>query len=273
MMKALVLGGGGAKGFAHVGVIRALEEKGFVPDLIIGVSAGALVGAGYSLLSDSKRLWEISLGICRKGKKLLRFANSAARGNRGSFFNAATCLHMNTFRAAIPYGLFFGALKKHMKGYRFSDIRIPFKCVSTIMDSGELFVHEEGSIFEALRSSMAIPGIFAPSRHKGFSLADGGILNNIPVSLAKEEGCSLVVAVNLSINNRKNEIDTSNSILETIDGYKAEEFQRRELAVADVVITPLTRRNVGLLDFSSCIELMNESYEETLKCNFVGVTQ
>ncbi|WP_333579783.1 MULTISPECIES: patatin-like phospholipase family protein [Mesotoga] len=272
MIKALVLGGGGAKGFAHVGVIRALEEKGFVPDLIIGVSAGALVGAGYALLSDSKRLWEISLEICRKGKKLLRFANSAARENRGLLFNAATCFHINTFKA-LPFGLYLNALKKGLKGYRFSDTRIPFKCVSTIMDSGELFVHEEGSIFEALRASMAIPGIISPFSHKGFSLADGGIVNNIPVSIAKEEGCTLVLAVDLSSNNRKVGIDTSNSILEIIDVYKVEEFQRKELALADVVISPLNKRNIGLLDFSSCIELMNESYEETLKFDLIGVSQ
>ncbi len=271
MKRALVLGGGGAKGAAHVGVIRALEEKGFVPDLIVGVSIGALVGAAYSILADSSSLWEITLRIHRKAARWLSLRKSVAN-THSSIFSAIACAYVNTFREVLPSRRYFRILRKHLRGYRFSDTKIPFMCTSTIMNSAELFIHNEGSIYEALRASMAIPGLFKPEEKGGLTLADGGILNNLPVSVVREANSTFVVAVDLSSSSKVTSFSTSNSILEVMDEYKADAVLQREIADADIVISPVMTRNIDLLDFSSCIDVMNESYEETLKCDLKGVT-
>jgi len=271
MKRALVLGGGGAKGVAHVGVIRALEEKGFVPDLIVGVSIGALVGAGYSILADSSSLWEITLRIHRKAARWLSLRKS--RGNTYSpIFNTIACAYLNAFGAALPSGIYFRTLRKHLGGYRFSETKIPFICTSTIMNSAELCVHNEGCIYEALRASMAIPGLFKPEEKGDLKLADGGILSNLPVSVAREANSTFVVAVDLSSSNKVASFSTSNSILGLMDEYKADLILQREIAAADILISPVMTRNIDLLDYSSCIDVMNESYEETLKCDLNGVT-
>jgi NTE family protein len=270
MKRALVLGGGGAKGVAHVGVIRALEEKGFVPDLIVGVSIGALVGAGYSILADSSSLWEITLRTHRKAARWLSLSKSRAN-THSRIFSAIACAYLNAFEAALPSGIYFRTLRKHLGRYRFSDTKIPFMCTSTIMNSAELCVHNEGSIYEALRASMAIPGLFKPEKKGNLRLADGGILNNLPVSVAREANSTFVVAVDLSSSNRVTSFNTSNSILGMMDECKADLILQREMADADIVISPVMTRNIDLMDFSSCIDFMNESYEETLKCDLNGV--
>jgi len=85
-----------------------------------------------------------------------------------------------------------------LRGHRFSDTKIPLMCTSTIMNSAALCIHNEGSIYEALRASMAIPGLFKHEEKGGLTLADGGILNNLPVSVAGEANSTFVVAVDLS---------------------------------------------------------------------------
>ncbi|MBN2252416.1 MAG: patatin-like phospholipase family protein [Kosmotogaceae bacterium] len=271
MKRALVLGGGGAKGVAHVGVIRALEEKGFVPDLIVGVSIGALVGAAYSILADSSSLWEITLRTYRKAARWLSLRKSIA-GKDSPILSTIVCAYVNTFREVFPSRKYLRLLRKHLGRYRFSDTRIPFVCTSTIMNSAELCIHNDGSIYEALRASTAIPGLFKPEEKGGLTLADGGILNNLPVSVAREANSTFVVAVDLSSSNRVTSFNTSNSMLGVIDEYKAGLILQREIAAADVLISPVMTRNIDLLDLSSCIDVMNESYEETLKCDLNGVT-
>jgi len=271
LKRALVLGGGGAKGVAHVGVIRALEEKGFVPDLIVGVSIGALVGAAYSILADSNSLWEITLRTCRRATTWLSLRKLVAR-THSPVLSAIVCAYLNTFRAVLPSRRYFRLLRKHLGGYRFTDTKIPFICTSTIMDSAELCIHNDGSIYEALRASMAIPGLFKPEEKGDLTLADGGILNNLPVRVAREANSTFIVAVDLSSSNKIASFNTSNSILGVMDEYRADLILQREIDDADIVISPVMTRSIDLMDFSSCIDVMNESYEETLKCDLDGET-
>ncbi|WP_258006268.1 patatin-like phospholipase family protein [Mesotoga sp. B105.6.4] len=140
------------------------------------------------------------------------------------------------------------------------------------MDSAELCIHNHGSIYEALRASMAILGLFKPKRKGGKTTADGGILNNLLVSVAKEANSTFVFAVDLSSSNRVTSFNTSNSILGVMDEYRADLILQREIAAADVLISPVMTRSIDLMDFSSCIDIMNESYEETLGCDLNGVT-
>jgi len=113
MKRALVLGGAGAKGAAHVGVIRALEEKGFVPDLIVGVRIDALVGAGYAILADSNSLWKITLRTCRKAARWFSLTKSVARTYL-PILSAIVCSYVNTFREVLPSRRYVRLLRKRL---------------------------------------------------------------------------------------------------------------------------------------------------------------
>ncbi len=181
------------------------------------------------------------------------------------------CLFLNVFGAALPSGVYSRTIRKHLNRYRFSNTKIPFACTSTAIGSAELLVQNEGSIYEALRVSMAILGLFKPKKKGGKAIADVGILNNLPVSVAKEASGTFVVPVDLSSMRGASSFSTSNSILRNIDEYRAN-VTLRELALADVVISPLMKRNIDSLGFSSCIDAVNESYERALGCDLNGVT-
>lgn len=172
----LVLGSGAARGWAHLGVIEALQAHGVVPKLVAGCSIGALVGASFangrapalsewvSALSwqDVIRLFDLDLqsGLL-KGEKVMRlFAER--------FLNA-----------------------------RFEDLAVPFACVATDLASGREIWLRDGEVTKAVRASIALPGLFAPVRRAGRWLVDGGLVNPIPVSLARAMGADLVLAVDL----------------------------------------------------------------------------
>ncbi len=182
------------------------------------------------------------------------------------------CLFLNVFGAALPSGVYSRTIRKHLNRYRFSNTKIPFVCTSTAIGSAELLVQNEGSIYEALRVSMAILGLFKPKKKGGKAIADVGILNNLPVSVAKEASGTFVVPVDLSSMRGASSFSTSNSILGVMDEYRADLILQREMADADIVISPVRTRNIDLMDFSSCIDIMNESHEETLGCDLNGVT-
>ena len=191
---------------------------------------------------------------------------------RGTDLQCDACLFLNVFGAALPSGVYSRTIRKHSNRYRFSNTKIPFVCTSTAICSAELLVQNEGSIYEALRVSMAIPGLFKPEKKGDLTLADGGIPNNLPVSVAREANSTFLVAVDLSSSNRVTSFNTSNSILGVMDEYRADLILQREIAAADVLISPVMTRSIDLMDFSSCIDIMNESYEETLGCDLNGVT-
>jgi NTE family protein len=173
----LVLGGGAARGWAHIGAIRALEEAGIHPDIVCGTSIGALVGAVYAngdldWLEQwvSRLTWQSVLrlldikfsGGLLGGKKVLDvFAHQ---------FNERTIL----------------------------DLQKPFAAVATELDTGREVWMQDGSIVDAVRASIAIPGIFQPVYHDGVWLVDGGLANPVPVSVARAMRADCVIAIDLN---------------------------------------------------------------------------
>jgi NTE family protein len=173
----LALGGGSARGWAHIGVIRALAEAGIVPDLVCGTSIGALVGAAY-VDGDLDRLeqWAKSLtlqtvvgfldfslgGGLIKGEKLIEF-----------------------FRSQIV-------------DVPISELPLPFAAVATDLHTGREVWLQEGMVSDAVRTSIALPGLFTPVEHEGRWLVDGGLVNPVPVSLCRAMGADLVIAVDLN---------------------------------------------------------------------------
>ena len=173
----LALGSGSARGWAHIGVIRVLEEAGIKPDLVCGASIGAVVGAAYAL------------------GELDRF-ETWARGLTG-----------RTVFSFMDFKLSGGMLKgeKVIEFFRrnFSDrdieaLDMPFAAVATALHSGSEVWLRSGSTADAVRASMALPGLFTPAQRDGRLLVDGGLVNPVPVSLARAMGADVVIAVDLN---------------------------------------------------------------------------
>lgn len=173
----LALGGGSARGWAHIGVLRALEESGVRPDLVCGTSIGALVGAAYAVGElDRLENWVRSMGV----GDVLRFLD----------FRLSTGLLKG--ERLTQY------LRDNFSDLPIEDMPVPFAAVATALSTGAEVWLREGSIVDAVRASIALPGIFTPIMSEGRVLVDGGLVNPVPVSLARAMGADVVIAVDLN---------------------------------------------------------------------------
>jgi NTE family protein len=173
----LALGSGSARGWAHVGVIRALEQAGIVPDLVCGASIGALVGAAYAA-GELDRFEQWLLGMRVKevfGLVDLSLNGGMLKGER----------LMDFFRRSFV-------------DRPINELDIPFAAVSTVLNTGTEVCLRDGSTVEAVRASIAFPALFTPVLRDGVLLVDGGLVNPVPVSLARAMGAEIVIAVDLS---------------------------------------------------------------------------
>lgn len=260
MKKALVLSGGGARGGAHVGVIRALEEIGFIPDMIIGVSIGATVGAGYAILKDSKRLWKYSEMIYRKGRKPIVELDNILSGNFPGILKYIGCFYMLNKKSVFSKKAHFKIFERVFGNYKFEDLQIEFHCISADLMAGDLVVHSHGKLSIALIASMAIPGLFPPVRIDGRKLVDGGTLNNLPCSVAKNLGAEYIVAVDLSIKNKNIPKKTSSEVMLFVNFLKDRNVLEKERQFANILIKPPVD-HIGSLSFNKSLEAMNLGYE------------
>jgi len=231
----LVLGGGAARGFAHVGVIRVLEREKIPIDLIVGTSVGSLVGAIYA---DKKNSFELEwTAFSLEEKDLFDYTfisptQGFVRGERLEEF----------------------VLKK-VSARELQQLKIPLGVVATDIQSGEVVVLQTGSVARAVRASSAIPGIFIPVRYQGRLLVDGGVLNNVPVDVARKMGAQVVIAVNLDGGRKATQVNNIfDAIVQSLHLMAIESTAAR-LREADVVIQPAVS-NIGPIDFSRKKELL-----------------
>jgi len=174
----LALGGGVARGFAHIGVLRALEKHGIVPDIVVGTSIGAVVGAAYLAGKlDVMEAWARSLNRFR-ALSYLDF-----RMNSGGLINGNRLV---------------AALEKHLGGLDIEDLDRPFVAIAADLATGHEVWLRQGSLVEALRASFSLPGIFAPTLCDHRWLIDGALVNPVPVSAALAMGAQMTIAVNLN---------------------------------------------------------------------------
>lgn len=174
---ALVLGGGGAKGMAHVGVMEELFKAGIKPDLIVGCSAGAIVGGLYADQPDIVRIK--NLFMQKKREHLLNISLSF-----------------------LPFGLSDGnalqeLLIENLKAKKFEDLRIPFIAVATNLQYGDLVPFGTGNLEPAIRASASYPGVFLPVSIQGQYFVDGAVTDNVPSEVARRMGAEYVIAVEL----------------------------------------------------------------------------
>ena len=233
---ALVLGGGAAKGFAHVGVIRVLEKEKIPIDMIVATSVGALVGAIYASERDSFQLEWLAYQVTKEDIfdfSILYSKLGPVQGEKLEEF-----------------------LKTKLKVKKLEDLQLPLYPVATDLMTGETVSLERGSIARAVRASSAIPGVFVPVQFAGRTLIDGGVTNNLPIDIARQKGADVVIAVNLSQDVKNVQIDSViDIILQSID-IMGKELLKYKRQGAEVLIEPQVG-DVGTMDFSQkkrCIE-------------------
>jgi len=228
---ALVLGGGAARGFAHVGVIRVLEQEKVPIDLIVGTSVGSLIGAIYASNLNSFELeWT---------------AFSLEKDNILDYAILSTITGMGPVKGDKLEEF----VKNKVPVANIENLKLPFAAVATDLNRGTRIVIDHGSVARAVRASSAIPGVFNPVDHQGKLLVDGGVVDNIPISAARAKGADIVIAVDISENvanfNITNVVDVMLQAV-TIMASETTKYRKKD---ADVLITPAVG-NVGTFDFT-----------------------
>jgi len=207
---ALILGGGGARGIAHIGVLEVLEELGLRPSLIVGTSMGSVVGSLYASGMSLSALKELALGPGLLDI-FLEVESPPAQLQGGWWGPAPHQLSLQVFRwpplpnPGVSRGQGFESLIGSHTGDAlfladndFDHLPIPFRCVSTDLLNSSLVIHDHGSLPRAVRASSTIPMIFYPVEFEGRQLVDGGFLDNLPVQVARRLGFERAVLVDVS---------------------------------------------------------------------------
>ena len=208
----LVLSGGGAKGVAHVGALKVIEQVGIPIDYICGTSMGAIVGGLYSIGYNAEELDS----IIRAQDWMFLFSDKIDRSHRSFRSKMQNDLFLlslplnRKIKIASPTGIMKGQsiLNKFSDltiGYHdmdsFNDLPIPFSCVAADLVSGKEIVMRNGNLPLAMRASMSVPGFFEPVPKDSMIMIDGGVLNNFPVDVVKEMGADIVIGIDLSTTN------------------------------------------------------------------------
>jgi NTE family protein len=268
----LVLQGGGALGLAHVGVISWLEEHHIPVDYIAGTSMGGLVGGVYATGHNAAEMRQIVKGIpwdevlspttpfddlsFRRKEDSRDYPNSLEFGwHKGLQFpaglNSGQQVVLVLDKIALPYS----------EVKNFNDLPTPFACVASDLVSGKQKVFRSGSLALALRSTMSLPGIFTPVRTKDAIYADGGLLNNIPVDVAKEMGADLTLAIHLAEAPVLPNVSLSSfSVLGNSIGVMINANELHNLETADILVSvPLQK--YGALDFDKADAIIKIGYD------------
>jgi NTE family protein len=244
----LVLEGGGALGFAHIGVIEWMEQHHIPVDYVAGTSMGGLVGGLYASGQSPEEIrtfvgginWSVvlsgdvsygALSFRRKEDKLA-YPNRLQLGLKHGVsvpdgLNSGSAVGLLLDRKMLPY--------YDLKS--FDDLPIPFRCVATDMTAGEAHVFENGSLAQAMRASMSIPGVFAPVEHEGHLYSDGGAVDNLPVDVARKMGAQVVIAVYLDTGpyDTKN-LNSLGGVLGRNVGIVISQNEKASMANADVLL-------------------------------------
>jgi len=224
----LALGGGAARGFAHIGVIQVLEEAGIRPDLVIGTSAGSLVAALYA-----------------SGKSGTELASLAQAMDEGTIADWSF-----PGRGLIRGEALARYVREHTGGRSIEQMRLPLGIVATDLDSGNGIVFRSGDTGTAVRASSAVPAVFQPVRIGSREYVDGGLVAPVPVRFARQMGAGLVIAVDISeVPDGAPTGDAVRMLLQTFS-IMGRSINRFELRDADIVLRPRLA-GVSGADFSA----------------------
>lgn len=229
---AIVLGGGSARGFAHIGVIKALEAGGIRPDMIVGCSAGSLIGAFWAAGFTGFQMEELAMRV--KDSEIVDLVNGPTQ-QRG----------MVTGRSLHAF------VNQALQNRPVESLKTPFAAVATHYPSGELAVFTKGDTGFAVRASCSIPGVFIPASADGMEYLDGGLVSPLPVATARKLGAEMVVAVDVGGADPTSDDGHGlyNLLLRSFE-IMGQALRKREAADADIVIRPDVAR-ISSTDFAA----------------------
>ncbi len=263
----VTLSGGGARGLAHIGILKAMDSAGLRPDYITGTSMGSIVGGLYAIGYSGK---EIEVLADKIDWSTLLSNESALTGiimeEKSEYKRYAVELPLEQGKFKLPTGvveseelwltlseLFFPVY--NIKSFdRFS---IPFKCIATDATNGETVVLDKGEIISALRASMAIPSFFTAVDIDGRRLVDGGIVRNFPVSDVRKMGADIVIGVNVSTGlNPKEKLSNPISVLSNVMFFKEAENTAKQIELCDIYV-PVNANEYSAASFSKSRAIMD----------------
>ena len=222
---ALALGGGAARGFAHVGVIKVLESHGIVPDLVVGTSAGCVAGALYSAGYSGFDLQQMSFDLDRA------VVTDWTMFGRGLIKGDALQAFIDQAVKLAP----MEKLKRH------------FACVAVKLKTGEAVLLDHGDVGEVVRASSAVPGVFEPMKIRGEDYLDGGLRSPVPIREARAMGADIVIAVDVSTP-PQGEADSQLAVMHRAIDIMGKGLRDDQAGLADVMITP-DLSGIGSTDF------------------------
>jgi len=216
----LALGGGAARGFAHIGVIKALEAQGIVPDIVVGTSAGSVVGALYAAGNNGFKLNRMALEMDEAA--ISDWAVPLFAKSSGVLKGEAIQRYINRAVRNAPIEKF----------------PIAFGAVATDLQNGKPILFQRGNAGMAVRASSSVPGVFQPVKIGDKTYVDGGLVAPVPVRYAREMGADFVIAVNISADPDAQPSTTSLDVVLQTFAIMGQTINRLEMKDADIVITP-----------------------------------
>ena len=261
---AVVLSGGGAKGVAHIGALKVIEEAGIPIDIITGTSMGSIVGGLYSIGYRADVLDSIvraqdwnTLLLDREDLSLQRIAEREKQNTY--MISTGITLKKNKGLSATGgiikgknlHGLFERLTSGYNDSIDFNTLPIPFACVATDMVTFTEYDFHSGVLPQAMRASMAIPAVFTPVRIGGMVLVDGGMRNNYPADVAREMGADIIIGIAVPDEDKSAEdLGSTTSILKRIVDYNTKNKYEENVSVTDVYI-PVNTHNYSAASFNS----------------------
>jgi NTE family protein len=227
----LALGGGAARGFAHIGVIKALEAQGIVPDIVVGTSAGSVVGSMYAYGYNGFTLQKMAMEMDEAS--ISDWALPFFSKSPGMLKGEALQAYVN----------------KTVHNQPIEKLKIPFGAVATDLKTGQPILFRRGNTGMAVRASSAVPSVFQPVSIAGRTYVDGGLVAPVPVRFAKEMGAEFIIAVNISSATEAQATASSLDVLMQTFTIMGQRLNQHELKDADVVITPALGA-MGSADFN-----------------------
>ena len=226
----LALGGGAARGFAHIGVLQVLEEEGIKPSLVVGTSAGSVVASFYASGKTGQQLqW---LADTMDETQFTDWANPFS--GRGILRGEALGKYINS----------------QLNGMKIEDMKLPLGIVATDLRTGDGILFRRGDVATAVRASSAVPSVFEPVQIAGKDYVDGGLVSPVPVRYARQMGADLVLAIDIS--SRPEDAKTTDMLKVLLQTFSimGKSISQLELAQADVVVRPALPE-IGSTEFSA----------------------
>ncbi|WP_018151508.1 patatin-like phospholipase family protein [Leeia oryzae] len=239
---ALVLGGGAARGFAHVGVIKMLEANGIKPDMVVGTSAGSVVGALYAAGYNGFELQKMAFELDESN------VSDWSLPNRGIVKGQALQDYVN----------------KAVRNQPIEKLKLPFGAVATNLTLGKSVLFQRGNTGQAVRASSSVPGVFQPVTINGEDYVDGGVISQVPIRYAKQMGAGFTIAIDVSGKPGKSQATSTKEVLLKSLSIMSKTLREQELKEADILISP----NVGDIapdDFDSKNRAILEGEQAAIK--------